>query len=117
MCYKWKAKYGGMDVSEVRRLKAHKDETTTAHPVADTEGMERLAPGGDASWDRLLDGVPLGRAASRDEIADLALFQVSGAARYIHGTVLAIDGGQINTGSQGFGAMLLASLAAKTASA
>lgn len=79
-------------------------------PVAGTEGMERLAPQGDASWERLLAGIPMGRAASRDEVADTALFLVSGAARYIHGTVITIDGGQSNMGSQVFGQMLVDSL-------
>lgn len=82
-------------------------------PVADTEGMNRLAPGGSASWDRLLQGIPLQRAGRRDEIADLALFLCSGAARYIHGTVIAIDGGQSNLGSLPFGAMLLESASAR----
>jgi NAD(P)-dependent dehydrogenase (short-subunit alcohol dehydrogenase family) len=79
-------------------------------PVADTEGMNRLAPGGDASWERLLAGIPMGRAGERDEIADLALFLCSGAARYLNGTVVVIDGGQSNTGSLPFGNMLLDSL-------
>ena len=79
-------------------------------PVSGTEGMERLAPEGDSSWERLLAGIPMGRAASRDEIADIALFLVSGAASYIHGTVITIDGGQSNMGSQAFGAMLVDSL-------
>ncbi|CAN7662738.1 SDR family oxidoreductase [Caballeronia sp. LjRoot34] len=79
-------------------------------PVEDTEGMKRLAPEGQSSWDRLLAGIPLVRAASRDEVADLALFLVSGASRYINGTVVAIDGGQSNTGSLPMGNMLVDSL-------
>jgi NAD(P)-dependent dehydrogenase (short-subunit alcohol dehydrogenase family) len=75
-------------------------------PVADTEGMDRLAPDGDTSWSRLLAGIPMGRAGERDEIADLALFLCSGAARYINGSVVAIDGGQSNLGSLPFGSML-----------
>ena len=49
-------------------------------------------------------------ARLRDEIADLALFLCSGAARYLNGTVVVIDGGQSNTGSLPFGNMLLDSL-------
>lgn len=79
-------------------------------PVADTEGMRRLAPEGDASWARVLAGIPMARAADADEIADLALFLCSGAACYIHGTVIAIDGGQSNLGSLPFGEALLESL-------
>ncbi|TAK86771.1 MAG: SDR family oxidoreductase [Aquabacterium sp.] len=79
-------------------------------PVAGTEGMDRLAPDGERSWKRLLEGIPMGRAGERDEIADLALFLCSGAARYINGTVVAIDGGQVNLGSLPFGSMLMESL-------
>ncbi|CAN7793743.1 SDR family oxidoreductase [Caballeronia sp. LjRoot34] len=81
-------------------------------PVTDTEGMKRLAPDGEASWARLLAGIPMRRAAERDEIADLALFLCSGAASYINGTVIAIDGGQSNLGSLLFGDMLVDSLRA-----
>ncbi|MES2974701.1 MAG: SDR family oxidoreductase [Pseudomonadota bacterium] len=79
-------------------------------PVANTEGMRRLAPDGDASWKRVLAGIPMGRAADADEIADLALFLCSGAAPYIHGTVVTIDGGQTNLGSLPFGQALVESL-------
>lgn len=79
-------------------------------PVADTEGMRRLAPQGDASWAHVLGGIPMKRAAEVDEIADLALFLCSGAARHIHGTVIAIDGGQTNLGSLPFSTALMESL-------
>jgi NAD(P)-dependent dehydrogenase (short-subunit alcohol dehydrogenase family) len=84
-------------------------------PVAGTEGMSRLAPDGESSWDRLLSGIPMGRAAEKDEVADLALFLVGGAAAYINGTVIAIDGGQSNLGSLPFGSMLLDSLRSQPA--
>lgn len=54
----------------------------------------------------------MGRAADKDEIADLAIFLCSGAASYINGTVIAIDGGQTNLGSLPFGSMLMDSLQA-----
>jgi NAD(P)-dependent dehydrogenase (short-subunit alcohol dehydrogenase family) len=79
-------------------------------PVSSTEGMERLAPDGDSSWERLLGAIPMRRAADRDEIADLALFLCSGASSYINGTSIAIDGGQSNNGSFQFSRMLLDSL-------
>lgn len=50
--------------------------------------------------------MPLGRYATRDEIADLALFLSSEAATYITGATFAIDGGQQNLGSFAIGAML-----------
>lgn len=81
-------------------------------PVGDTEGMRRLAPDGERSWERLLRGIPSARAGTRDEIAALALFLASGAADFINGAVLPIDGGQSAVGSQDFGAMLAESLPA-----
>ncbi|MES3025303.1 MAG: SDR family oxidoreductase [Pseudomonadota bacterium] len=80
-------------------------------PVGDTEGMRRLAPDGQRSWDRILKGIPSGRAGTRDEIAALALFLASGAGDYINGAVLPVDGGQTAVGSREFGAMLSESLA------
>lgn len=75
-------------------------------PVGDTEGMKRLAPDGKASWDRILGHIPSRRAASRDEIASLALFLASQGAQYINGTIIPIDGGQTAVGSHEFGSML-----------
>jgi NAD(P)-dependent dehydrogenase (short-subunit alcohol dehydrogenase family) len=75
-------------------------------PVADTEGMARLAPQGQRSWDRLLQSIPSARAASRQEIADLALYLASDSGRYINGVVIPIDGGFSTVGSLEFGRML-----------
>lgn len=61
-------------------------------PVDGTEGMRRLAPNEEARA-RVRDAVPLGRFASIDEIAEVAIFLVSPAAAYITGTVLPVDGG------------------------
>jgi NAD(P)-dependent dehydrogenase (short-subunit alcohol dehydrogenase family) len=46
--------------------------------------------------------VPLGRFASKDEIADLALFLSSDAAAYITGAIGVCDGGQSLLGSRNF---------------
>ncbi len=73
--------------------------------------MRRLAPDGERSWTPLLASIPSGRPATCDEVAALALFLASGAADYINGTVLPLDGGQGAMGGQAFGAMLTASLA------
>jgi putative transposase len=51
--YKWKAKYGGMDVSEAKRLKGHKDENAR---------LKRLLA--DAMIDRAIEA-PLVRAQWR----------------------------------------------------
>jgi NAD(P)-dependent dehydrogenase (short-subunit alcohol dehydrogenase family) len=61
-------------------------------PIDDTEGMARLAPTADyrAKTER---AVPLGRFGVKSEVADLALFLCSDAARYITGAVIPCDGG------------------------
>ena len=65
-------------------------------PIEDTEGMSRLAP--TPAIRRALErAVPLGRFGTRQEIADLALFLASDAARYMTGTVTYCDGGQVLT--------------------
>ncbi len=65
----------------------------TPGPIDDTEGMRRLAPD-DESRRRVIASVPLGRLGAKEDIADLALFLCSGAARFITGGVYVCDGGQ-----------------------
>ncbi len=62
-------------------------------PVDDTEGMRRLAPTDEARAN-VAGKVPLRRFASKNEIADLALFLSSDAATYITGSIMVCDGGQ-----------------------
>jgi NAD(P)-dependent dehydrogenase (short-subunit alcohol dehydrogenase family) len=73
-------------------------------PVYDTEGKRRLAPTQEAP-PTAIESVPLGRFASKDEIADLALFLCSDAAAYITGAICVCDGGQSLLGSRNFQAM------------
>ncbi len=70
----------------------------TPGPVDDTEGMMRLAPTAEARQ-LAASGVPLGRFADKEEIADVALFLCSAAARYVTGAVVVCDGGQSLLGS------------------
>jgi NAD(P)-dependent dehydrogenase (short-subunit alcohol dehydrogenase family) len=64
----------------------------TPGPTDDTEGMRRLAPD-EAARKRVEKGVPLRRFGTKDELADLALFLCSDAARYITGGIYLCDGG------------------------
>lgn len=68
--------------------------------VGDTEGMKRLAPTPELKK-KFAQSIPLGRFAVKEEIADLALFLVSDAARFITGGVFVCDGGQSLTGLGG----------------
>jgi NAD(P)-dependent dehydrogenase (short-subunit alcohol dehydrogenase family) len=61
--------------------------------VDDTEGMKRLAPTPEIKK-QITRGIPLRRFATKDEIADLALFLSSDAAKFITGAIVVCDGGQ-----------------------
>lgn len=61
--------------------------------VDDTEGMQRLAPTPEIRK-QFTRGIPLQRFATKDEIADLALFLASDGARFMTGAVVVCDGGQ-----------------------
>jgi len=70
-------------------------------PVDETEGMKRLAPTPEIRQ-KAMASVPLGRFASKDDIANLALFLCSDAASYITGAICVCDGGQSLLGSRNF---------------
>ncbi|HUQ97874.1 MAG TPA: SDR family oxidoreductase [Gemmatimonadaceae bacterium] len=78
--------------------------------VDDTEGMRRLAPTPE-SRKQFTRAIPLQRFATKDEIADLALFLSSDAAKFITGTVVVCDGGQ---SLAGLGMSLMAAMRPKT---
>src|SRR5262252_6143988 len=60
-------------------------------PIEDTEGMRRLVP--EPIKQKLRERVPLGRFGLIEDIANVAVFLCSGAASYINGAVLVVDGG------------------------
>ena len=58
-----------------------------------------LWPEGDASLDesqqkQVIEGIPMQRNGTPDDIADMALFLCSPAAAYVTGQVIAVDGGR-----------------------
>jgi NAD(P)-dependent dehydrogenase (short-subunit alcohol dehydrogenase family) len=61
-------------------------------PIADTEGMARLAPTPEIEA-AIKKGAPLGRYGRKDEIGDAAVYLCSPAGQYITGTILDVDGG------------------------
>ncbi len=44
-------------------------------------------------WREFVKGLPMGRPASVEEIADVVVFAASGRASYLSGTVITVDGG------------------------
>lgn len=62
-------------------------------PIADTEGMRRLAPKDDTSGSPVQRLVPLGRLGTTADIANLAMFLASPAASFISGAIIPCDGG------------------------
>ncbi|MEK6278869.1 MAG: SDR family oxidoreductase [Acidobacteriota bacterium] len=61
-------------------------------PIEDTEGMKRLLP--EPLKDKLRKNIPLGRFGRINDIEKAALFLCSGAASFVNGEVLVVDGGQ-----------------------
>jgi NAD(P)-dependent dehydrogenase (short-subunit alcohol dehydrogenase family) len=67
------------------------------------EFIENIAKSSDITVDEALNavmdkaGVPLGRMAEPDEIANLVAFLVSSEAKYITGIVYQVDGGVLAT--------------------
>ena len=61
-------------------------------PIADTEGMRRLAPNPDDEQ-KIKSRIALRDYGTKTDIAEAALYLSSDSARYITGTILNVDGG------------------------
>lgn len=67
-------------------------------PIADTEGMERLAPTPELQQ-AVTKSVPLGRQGTVDDIANAAGMLSADESAYISGVVLPVDGGWSQSGA------------------
>lgn len=63
-------------------------------PIDDTEGMARLAPI-PGMRETIEQSLSLKHYGTKDDIAQMALFLASTASRYVTGTIMACDGGQL----------------------
>lgn len=61
-------------------------------PIDETEGMQRLAGDPDVRK-KVEQALPLQRFGTKDDVAQLALFLASPAAKYVTGSIHAVDGG------------------------
>ena len=68
-------------------------------PIDDTEGMQRLA-GDPEVRRRLEEALPLQCLGTKDDVAQLALFLASPAARYVTGSIHSVDGGMALCGGR-----------------
>jgi 2-deoxy-D-gluconate 3-dehydrogenase len=59
--------------------------------------LEAMGASADEVLETLLPRLPLGRAAQSDDVAKVVLFLAGGAADYMTGTVVLVDGGRILT--------------------
>jgi len=66
-------------------------------PIEGTEGMKRLS--GEAQLAKFINGIPLKRMGTVDDIGQAAVFLASPLAAYISGCVMVVDGGQNLAGS------------------
>lgn len=60
-------------------------------PIADTEGMSRLAPDGGSSSE-FIKSIPSGRLGTVKDIADATVYLFSGAGSYVNGQIIPVDG-------------------------
>ena len=66
-------------------------ETERLVTLMKTRAADKL--GDPERWREFVKGLPLGRPASVEEIANVVIFAVSGRASYLSGTVITVDGG------------------------
>lgn len=64
----------------------------TPGPIADTEGMDRLASAEASANTALTRAIPSGRLGTVRDIADATIYMFSDAANYVNGHVLVVDG-------------------------
>ena len=84
----------GMTKAAALELARHGVRVNSIHPgMIETAMIHEVTGHNDDRHDRMARGVPLGRPAEPEEVADLALYLASDESRYCTGSEFVIDGG------------------------
>ena len=92
---------GGRSLNDgVRILSVSPGPVATERLINLMKSKAKAEQGDPKSWQSYLANLPLGRAASVQEVADVVVFMASERAKYVNGSVVNIDGGHgANQGS------------------
>ena len=92
---------GGRSLNDgVRILSVSPGPVATERLIKLMKSKAEAEQGDPESWQSYLANLPLGRAASVQEVADVVVFMASERANYVNGSVVNIDGGHgANQGS------------------
>lgn len=84
----------GMTKAAALELARHGVRVNSIHPgMIETAMIHEVTGHNDDRHERMARGVPLGRPAEAEEVADLALYLASDESRYCTGSEFVIDGG------------------------
>jgi 3-oxoacyl-[acyl-carrier protein] reductase len=83
----------GMTQTWARELGRHGIRVNAVAPGFIDTDMARQVP--DRVLDRVVDHTPLGRMGEPDDVAEAYVWLASERARFVHGAVLAVDGGLV----------------------
>jgi len=90
---------GGRSVDKgVRVTGINPAATRTDRIITLAKSRAQTRFGDESRWQETLEGLPMGRPAEVEEIADLAVFMASPRGGYLSGTVVDVDGGGLFRG-------------------
>ena len=91
----------GLTGSLSKELGEHQINVNTVCPgVIDTSRWDNKrdnAPGGREEWERLETNIPMGRAGTGDDVANMIVFLCSDEGQWVSGQSINVDGGQVSS--------------------